>query len=465
MKIIEAGKRYGFDKVFDYVAKDPQKRGVQLVEWAENLSHGDFSPQIKIIREVFEDENHPYHSFVMKIFQEVDKKQIKKVAYNFFMNASVLGWQTQQKYREEYNCNIPWAILLDPTSACNLKCTGCWAAEYGYKQNLSYDEIDSIITQGKELGTYMYIYTGGEPLVRKDDLIKLCEKHNDCVFLSFTNATLIDEDFVDEMQRVGNFIPAISLEGFEEATDGRRGEGVYKKVIKAMKMLQERHLIYGISCCYTSQNFDSITSEEYYDYLIELGAYFVWYFHYMPVGNAAVTELLPTPEQRKQTIERLRKYRAEKPLFALDFQNDAEYVGGCIAGGRRYLHINASGDVEPCVFIHYSDSNIREKSLLDCLRAPLFTKYHDGQPFNDNMLMPCPMLENPNELREMVHSTDAKSTDLESKQTVDSLCGNCDEYAKNWEVEAEEIWDKSPKKERFKGSYHTMNRQETMKSK
>ena len=171
----------------------------------------------------------------MKIFQEVDKKQIKKVAYNFFMNASVLGWQTQQKYREEYNCNIPWAILLDPTSACNLKCTGCWAAEYGYKQNLSYDEIDSIITQGKELGTYMYIYTGGEPLVRKDDLIKLCEKHNDCVFLSFTNATLIDEDFVDEMQRVGNFIPAISLEGFEEATDGRRGEGVYKKVIKAMK--------------------------------------------------------------------------------------------------------------------------------------------------------------------------------------------------------------------------------------
>jgi len=99
------------------------------------------------------------------------------------------------------------------------------------------------------------------------------------------------------------------------------------------------------------------------------------------------------------------------------------------------------------------------------LRAPLFTKYHDGQPFNDNMLMPCPMLENPNELREMVHSTDAQSTDLESKQTVDSLCGNCDEYAKNWKVEAEEIWDKSPKKERFKGSYHTMNRQETMKSK
>ena len=50
----------------------------------------------------------------------------------------------------------------------------------------------------------MYIYTGGEPLVRKKDLIKLCEKHSDCVFLCFTNATLIDEDFANEMLRVSN---------------------------------------------------------------------------------------------------------------------------------------------------------------------------------------------------------------------------------------------------------------------
>lgn len=118
--------------------------------------------------------------------------------------------------------NIPGAILLDPTSACNLHCTGCWAAEYGNKLNLSFDEIDSIIQQGKELGVYMYIYTGGEPLVRKKDLIALCEKHHDCQFLSFTNATLIDEEFADEMLRVKNFIPAISVEGFESATDGRR---------------------------------------------------------------------------------------------------------------------------------------------------------------------------------------------------------------------------------------------------
>ena len=136
----------------------------------------------------------------------------------------------RQEYRNRYGCNIPWAILLDPTSACNLHCTGCWAAEYGNRLNLTLEEIDDIIRQGKEMGVYMYIYTGGEPLVRKADLITLCERHSDCIFLSFTNATLIDEQFVSDMLRVKNFIPAISVEGFETATDGRRGEGdVYKR--------------------------------------------------------------------------------------------------------------------------------------------------------------------------------------------------------------------------------------------
>ena len=132
---------------------------------------------------------------------------MKTLAVNFFINASLIGWPKQEENRKKYNCNIPWTILLDPTSACNLHCTGCWAAEYGNKLNLTFDEIDSIIQQGKELGVYMYIYTGGEPLVRKKDLIRLCEKHDDCVFLCFTNATLIDEDFVNEMLRVKTSFP------------------------------------------------------------------------------------------------------------------------------------------------------------------------------------------------------------------------------------------------------------------
>ena len=114
---------------------------------------------------------------------------------------------------------------MDPTSACNLHCTGCWAAEYGNKLNLSYEELDSIVRQAKELGCYFFLFTGGEPLMRKKDIIRLCEEHSDCQFTAFTNATLIDGAFADEMLRVRNFIPAISVEGFAESTDFRRGEG------------------------------------------------------------------------------------------------------------------------------------------------------------------------------------------------------------------------------------------------
>lgn len=171
-----------------------------------------------------------------------------------------------------------------------------------------------------------------------------------------------------------------------------------------------------------------------------MGAYFIWYFHYMPVGNDASVDLLPTPEQREVVYRRIREFRLTKPLFAMDFQNDAEYTKGCIAGGRRYLHINANGDVDPCVFIHYSDSNIREKSLLDIMRSPLFMAYHDNQPFNDNMLRPCPMLENPEKLRKMVEESGAHSTDLESPESAEHLCEKCDHYASEWKTKADELW-------------------------
>ena len=129
------------------------------------------------------------------------------------------------------------------------------------------------------------------------------------------------------------------------------------------------------------------------------------------------------------------------PFFPIDFQNDGEYVGGCIAGGRNYFHINSAGDAEPCVFIHYSNNNIHTSTLLEILQSPLFMAYHNGQPFNSNHLMPCPMLENPEKLQKMVNETNAKSTDLESPETVKHLCEKCKVYAKKWEPYAKEIWN------------------------
>ncbi|HIR26411.1 MAG TPA: radical SAM protein [Candidatus Choladousia intestinigallinarum] len=436
-------KKFGIEHAMKYLYKDPEKNMRVLMDWADKFCRGEFESQRAAIRHAIEEPDDPYYSYIRHMIRDVDSEVLATVAVNFFLNASLIGWPIQEKARKKYHCNIPWTILLDPTSACNLHCTGCWAAEYGNKLNLSFDEIDSIIRQGKELGIYMYIYTGGEPLVRRTDLIRLCEKHNDCVFLTFTNGTLIDEKFADEMLRVKNLVPAISLEGDEDATDGRRGSGVFGKATHAMELLRDRKLLYGISSCYTSANYKSITSDEYYASLINMGAYFIWYFHYMPVGNDVVPELLPNPEQREYIYHRIRHLRATRPLFAMDFQNDAEFVGGCIAGGKRYLHINANGDADPCVFIHYSNANIRECTLLEVLQSPIFMAYHDNMPFNDNMLRPCPMLENPQFIEKMVRQTGAHSTDPMSPESVEHLCSKTCAYAENWKKTADKLWGES----------------------
>lgn len=260
------------------------------------------------------------------------------------------------------------------------------------------------------------------------------------------NGTLIDDAFADEMLRVKNLVPAISIEGFEEATDFRRGEGTYRKVIEAMTRLKERKLLFGISCCYTSKNVAVIGSEEYFDSMIDMGAKFAWFFTYMPIGAAAVPELIATAEQRKFMYEQIHKFRKTKPLFTMDFWNDGDAVGGCIAGGRGYCHINANGDMEPCAFIHYSDSNIKEKTLLECYQSPLFMAYRRNQPFNDNMLRPCPVLDNPGRLTQIVEESGARSTDLESPERACDYCNRCVPAAEKWAPVADELWNSLPKK-------------------
>ena len=435
------------DQALNYLDKDPHENLPKLLNMVEkfDLNHA-LSKQIKNVREGLDGENDNWRKLVDSIYQDVDSEIIKTLFKNAVLNSVVLSRSLKEEIKSKYDCNVPWAILLDPTSACNLSCTGCWASEYGNKLNLSFDEIDSIITQGKEIGIFMYIYTGGEPLVRKNDIIELCKKHNDCVFLAFTNATLIDEEFAKQIREVKNFVPAISIEGDKEATDSRRGDGTYDKVVHAMEILRKYKVPFGASTCYTSANYESITDDEYFDRLISFGAKFAWFFHYMPIGNDAVPELLLNPDQRETVYRKIRDIRNRKSIFLIDFQNDGEYIGGCIAGGRDYFHINPNGDVEPCVFIHYSDSNIREKTLIECLTSPLFTAYKEGQPFNCNHLMPCPMLENPEKLRDIVHATGAHSTDLISEESVDNLCAKCSSYSVEWRPRAEEIWAEKARK-------------------
>ncbi len=449
------------DLVLKKINKD--EREEELVKMAEFMrKYVNVLPE-KInydrIKELIMDKEGFINQYVNRVLDEVDPKVLKTMALNFGFEAMLNGTKKIREMREVHKCNIPWLILMDPTSACNLHCTGCWAAEYGNKLNLTFEEMDSLIQQGKSLGVYFYMFTGGEPLVRKKDLIRICEKHNDCAFLAFTNGTLVDEAFCQEMKRVGNFALAISLEGDSDVNDSRRGDGVYNKVMHAMDLLKENGLIFGASICYTSKNCESVSSPEFVKLMVDKGCKYAMYFHYMPVGNEASIDLLPTPEQRTYMKDRIRKIRSideGEGLFTMDFQNDGEFVGGCIAGGRNYFHINANGDAEPCVFIHYSGANIRTHSLLEILKQPLFMAYHENQPFNENHLRPCPMLENPEILQRLVKETGAKSTDLQSPESAEHLCGKCVEYANAWKPCAEKLWNEAEK--HYEPSYENYKR-------
>ena len=431
----------GVKLAYTYLDSNPEKNIPQLMSWVDRLDWKDtMKAQRDAVRRVIEDRDGNWYKLMLSLWPDIDAGVRKTSFHNFVLNASINGWAIQEKNRQKYGCNIPWTILMDPTSACNLQCTGCWAAEYDQKSALSLETMDNIIEQGKNLGVYFYLYSGGEPLVRKKDIIALCEKHSNCMFSAFTNGTLIDEEFADEMLRVGNFAPAISIEGFEAATDSRRGRGAYQAVLRAMEILRRRKLLFGASLCYTRQNTEVIGSEEFFDFLIGQGVKFAWLFTYMPVGADAAPDLLATAEQREFMYRQVRKFRATKPLFTMDFWNDGEYAGGCIAGGRRYLHINANGDMEPCAFIHYADANIHEKSLLEALQSPLFMQYRRNQPFNENPLRPCPLLDNPGRLTEMVEAAGAVSTDFLQPEDVHTLSAKCVSTAERWAVTAERIW-------------------------
>ena len=451
-KVVHAAQRAAFSAALDSAIKAVRGKGpenmaeqaVKLVNLAQPLlAHRYPDADWDKVRAFVSDPNSKWMGYAYRAINEIDPHILKMNALNLVYEGMFAGYNYVMELRKKYDCNMPWILLFDPTSACNLHCKGCWAAEYGNRLNLSFEDMDRIVTEGEALGIHWYMCTGGEPTCRKEDLFKLAAKHQSSVFHLFTNGTLIDDAFCEEVKKVGNMAFFLSVEGLDDATDSRRGEGDFDKVMHAMDLLRKHGIVFGTSICYTRKNIDTVTSDEFLDLLIKKGVWFTWYFHYMPVGNDASLDLLPTEEQRAYMVRRVREIRSVKggkPIFAIDFQNDGQFIDGCVAGGRNYCHINPNGDVEPCVFIHYSSANINNQSLLSCLQQPLFKEYAKGQPFNHNHLRPCPMLENPQYLAAMVKRSGAKSTDLQSPESAEHLCNKCKAYAVQWKPTADKLW-------------------------
>jgi MoaA/NifB/PqqE/SkfB family radical SAM enzyme len=381
-------------------------------------------------------------TYLDKMFSEINPGVRRRLVLNVILNAILLGRPRQIQVEQEEGVHVPFTFLIDPTSACNLKCTGCWAGEYAKHDQLEPELLDRIFNEAKELGIYAIVLSGGEPFMYPH-LFDLAEKHNDLVFMAYTNGTRIDEAAADRLQVLGNISPAISIEGWEERTDRRRGRGVFRSITEAMDRLKERGVLTGASITVTRENVEEIASDEFIDFLIKKGVKYIWTFHYIPIGRKPDLNLMVTPEQRAYLVDRIVQLRSEKPITIVDFWNDGALIGGCIAGGRCYFHINARGDVEPCAFAHFAVDNIREKSLREVLRNPLFLEYQKRQPFSDNLLRPCPIIDVPQALREIVKESGAHGTHEGAETVLEGEIGAyLDRRAARWQHLADEIWQR-----------------------
>ncbi len=396
-------------KGLDYALKDPAKNLPRLVNLARMITRSeDYKAGLDNFAEVME-ENPVVYEYTDR-FQELDPAYQETLVTLFFVNATLLGTPYRKDKGEEIGANVPYTILFDPTSACNLNCQGCWAGKYEKSHTMDFETIDRIVSEAKDLGIYFFVLSGGEPTVYPH-LFDIFNKHQDCVFMMYTNGTLIDEEMADKFLEAGNISPCISLEGFTGETDSRRGEGITEKVERAMELLKERGVLFGSSITVTRQNCDLLLeSDELIKRLIDKGVFYTWLFHYVPIGSDPDLDMMLTPEQRKGLVERIPELRWNYPLFMIDFWNDGHLTGGCIAGGERYFHINANGDVEPCAFVHFAVDNIKDKPLEEVLKNPFFREYQERIPFSDNLYRPCPIIDVPRQLEKMVKATGARPT-------------------------------------------------------
>ncbi len=399
-----------------------------------------YRERIRWIRQLIR-ENHPSIEFPRKILRDLHPNQRDKWIANLAVNHLLSGTNKRKAWQDREGYYPPSTVVISPTMRCNLSCYGCYAGDYDKSLELSRDEIDSILVQMKEMGVYFAVISGGEPFF-KDDIFDIFKKHSDMAFLVFTHGGLIDEQIVERLIEVGNVMPAFSLEGYEKETDERRGPGHFRKVMHAMDLLREAGLSFCGSFTQTSRNTGIITSDRYIDMLVAKGCFALWLFSYVPVGRKPDLALMPTPEQRDLIRRRTIDFRATKPLIMIDFWNDGPIISGCIAGGRKYFHINANGDIEPCVFCHFAVDNIRRTSLKEALRSPLFQKIRQRQGSHENLLRPCMLIDHPEIGREIFHSTGVYPTHRGAEEIFTGLSGEMDDYAASYAEIADKAWEK-----------------------
>ncbi len=303
--------------------------------------------------------------------------------------------------------HIPPFLIASITSSCNLHCAGCYSrcnhatVDSAPVSQLTDEEWLSIFEEADTLGISFILLAGGEPLLRKG-VIEAAGRVKNILFPIFTNGTFIGKDYLDLFEHNRNLVPVISIEGDRNATDKRRGEGVYEKLIEAMDEMNDRGIIYGASVTVTTENISEVTSDEFISSLQDRGCKLILYVEFVPVTKESA-ELAPGEEERTFLKERLSENRAKyEEIVFVSFPGDEKSSGGCIAAGRGFFHINSHGGAEPCPFSPYSDINVRDTSVKEALNSKLFAVLRNGDYLKDDHEGGCVLYEKRAEVERII---------------------------------------------------------------
>ncbi|MGB7062601.1 MAG: radical SAM protein [Candidatus Zixiibacteriota bacterium] len=317
----------------------------------------------------------------------------------------------RRKFQRKNGLPAPTAIAFSPTMRCNLSCTGCYARDYPTDNEVPADVIDRMLSSAEKMGVFLSIITGGEPLMR-DGILDVFQRHRRVLFLLITNGTLLDKQAARKISRSGNVVPVVSLEGYREHTDARRGGGVHDQVERAMDYLQREGVVFGFSATVASDNFEILISDRFMDEMAKRGCALGFYTEYVPIGSAAQWELVLRQEEQKRFRKRIQQLRREKPMMLVHLPDD-EYWGDnkCRAVINGSVHINAEGYVEACPFAHFASDNIKEKSLDQALRSRFLTELRSSDATVRRGRLGCALVENRELLQGIAAETGAKPTD------------------------------------------------------
>lgn len=336
-------------------------------------------------------------------------KNEKESAYmKSFAKASRIA--SKKRYAaEKKGEHIPPFLIASITSACNLHCAGCYSRSNNAccdskpVDQLSGEEWNKIFKEADELGISFILLAGGEPLMRYD-VIRQAAEHKNILFPIFTNGTYLHDKYLDVFDENRNLIPIISIEGNEKITDERRGEGVYQKVTEAMQSIKDRGMIFGASVTVTTENIEEVYSDEFLDNLYDLGCKAVIFVEFVPVTEES-RHLAPTEKEQAymhKAVKRLRR-RKRKMVF-IAFPGDEKSSGGCVAAGRGFFHINSHGGAEPCPFSPYSDINVRDTSLREALKSPLFRALQTEGLLKDDHIGGCTLYMNRDKVEAIINA-------------------------------------------------------------